>query len=172
MDGLPKFAFVVKAESAAYHLACGTDFIFVGPWVSYILKSHSVCLLTEKLEKVKLCVFAARQRLAASESMWGGPRRMRRLWWSPQVRVHISGKIRAGGAKIKELHEHFLNRFPLFQNQIDLIFLATFWFPVIGRGIIQPRQEGGGVCLKNKWTWIALWASPNWPSFQTRVNLL
>ena len=38
----------------------------------------------------------------------------------------ISGKIRAGGAKIKELHEHFLNRFPLFQNQIDLIFLATF----------------------------------------------
>ena len=41
----------VKACSAAYYIAAATDYIMVSRWVSYIQKSHSVCLC------VFVCVF-------------------------------------------------------------------------------------------------------------------
>ena len=55
----------VKACSAAYYIAAATDYIMVSRWVSYIQKSHSVCLCVF----VCVCLFVCFYRSAVIGSI-------------------------------------------------------------------------------------------------------
>ena len=78
-------------------------------------------------------------------------------------------------AIIKELHEHrfgshFVNDFPCFRNQIDPISPRHFVFRSSEEESSSPDDRVGVFVCGLQPARITWWASPNWPSSQTKVT--